>query len=140
MKRTPLRRKTPLKAKKGLSRKSRLKRTGSLSRGGRINPRNEERAEERYQRDFGRKADWIRGLCCVACGHHPVDPHHEPPRSRGGTKENLVPLCPGHHTVKDVSRHKLGSVERFREVHGVDLRAEAERLDRRWREREETDG
>lgn len=133
MKRSRLTRKTPLRSKKGLKRTSRLSRNTRLGH-------NPERREKRYERDFGDKADWIREECrCVVCGAPNPDPHHEPPRSRGGTKEDQVGLCRDHHTEDAHSRHQLGSAERFREIHGVDLEQAAKDLDERWKQKQSSD-
>ena len=79
---------------------------------------------------FGDKAEWVRTIPCLVCGNTPCDPHHEPSVSRGGKAEDLTPLCRFHHG----QRHSLGSARRFKIVHGIDLVAEAKRIEAEWRE------
>lgn len=94
----------------------RLKRTPLKVRG--------RKSAEKRERDFGERAVAVRRLLCVVCGATPCDPHHEPPRSLGGTSKDLVPLCHRHHLV----RHQIGPT-RFTERYHVDLLAEAARVD-----------
>ena len=90
---------------------------------------------EKRARDFGEKADWVRTLPCLCCGYTPSDPHHEPPRSLGGTSKDLVPLCRFHHQ----GRHDLGLVT-FSKMYGcvsVDrLLDEARWIEREWQSME----
>jgi hypothetical protein len=134
--RTPLRRDTPA-ARRFANKRGSLTRTGAKLKRTRMKVRNAKRAAMRRARDFGDKAAWVRLLPCLVCGRTPSDPHHEPPRSRGGTSEHLTPLCADHHTLRSDSRHALGSNERFREAHGIDLEAAARHIDQTWRERDE---
>ncbi len=121
MKRTPLKSK-PEKVAAWL-RKSRL--AGALRKRGR-------KYKEKRERDFGVKARWVTGLPCVVCGICQCDPHHEPPRSLGGTAKDLVPLCREHHTAGNHSRHQLGSTWTFLYIHNIDLIAEAKRIHQLW--------
>jgi hypothetical protein len=54
---------------------------------------------ERYARDFGPHAEWIRAQQCSvpACTVPHCDPHHVRSRGAGGTSRDLVPLCREHH-------------------------------------------
>lgn len=78
---------------------------------------------------FGPKAIDVRRMPCLVCGTTPSDPHHEPPISLGGTSKGLVPLCRRHHNV----RHQIGPV-RFNDRYGLDLVAEAARIERERRQ------
>jgi hypothetical protein len=67
---------------------------------------------------------WIKTLPCLICGSWPVDPAHVIKRSRGAPdRANIVPLCRTHHSSQE------GRNAEFEEQHGVDLTAEALRLD-----------
>lgn len=80
MKRTPLRRKTPLR---------------------KCNPR---RARQRYARAFGAYAANIRLLPCARCGQTwGIEAAHAIPRSRGGDRTMLVPLCRDCHRWVDAN-------------------------------------
>lgn len=92
-----------------------------------LKPRGRKNAQKR-ERDFGEKAVWVRRMGCVICGATPSDPHHEKPRSLGGTAKDLVNICRRHHLV----RHQIGPT-RFNERYGVDLVAEAARIEAEWR-------
>lgn len=112
-----LKRKTPLKSK------SRLKRTRLKQRG--------RNSAKKRRRDFGSHAELVRRMPCLVCGRTPSDPHHEPPRSRGGKAENLVPLCRKHHR----QRHALGSAAIFSHYFHIDLEVEALSIWRKaWRQ------
>ena len=132
MKRTRLKRNTD-KAKQWL-RKSKLSDAiQKLNRRKPLKARGRRWAEKRKER-FGVKAPWVCAMGCVVCGKTPCDPHHEPPVSRGGKTKDLVPLCREHHTAGSHSRHQLGSTWTFLYVHGIDLVAEAARIEREWRD------
>ena len=52
------------------------------------------------------------GVCVICQFEHAVEVHHIVPRSKGGSDdiENLVPLCPNHHTMAHLgllSEHDL---------------------------------
>lgn len=55
--------------------------------------------------------------------------HHDKTRGAGGTSRHLVGLCAVHH----MKLHDLGRLT-FSRLYGVDLGAEAERLNREWQE------
>lgn len=135
----PLRRKTPLKRsgppkRKGALPKGRkpLKRDCSAEKQADARKRQQKRARELSDRDFGPHADYVRSFPCVACGTTAVArvSHHELPRShKGGVPavERQIPMCPGCHTDGKQARHKIGR-EKFEALHGVDLRALAAHL------------
>ena len=85
--------------------------------------------EERRERQFGPKADWIRTLPCAACGRDgPSDPAHMKSRGAGGTSDHLVPLCRMCHT----EQHTKG-IKTFFSKHGIiDTLDLAERYHQRW--------
>ena len=124
LKRTRLKRNTE-KAKKFLWRAklTAFLRRKSLAKRGR-------KYREKREKNFGEKADFVRELPCLVCERTPCEPHHEPPRSRGGTSESLTPLCYAHHQM----RHFLGSAELFWRSYHVDLVAEAARIEKEWGE------
>jgi hypothetical protein len=76
----------------------------------------------------------LRALGCIVTGqptrvlHHIM---HMPGKSQRRDHRYVVPLLARLHNMGDDSVHALAGEERFREVHGVDLVAEAVRL---WRE------
>ena len=77
--------------------------------------------KECEERDFAYMA-WIKmQRCCVpGCKtSQPVHAHHAVHKSQQGSDKTCVPLCPFHHMVE--YHGKLGSVEKFKEVWGIDL-------------------
>ena len=55
---------------------------------------NKERAKSARARDFDVQAEACYHQPCYACGRERASmPHHEPPRKRGGTDKDCVPLC-----------------------------------------------
>lgn len=90
-------------------------------------------AEER------RKARWIASLPCLVCASTPCQAHHllTGPGKGMGTKADgawLVPLCPPHHDPRyPESLHADGNEARWFAAHGIDGRAEAERLHQLWK-------
>ncbi len=99
-----------------------------MDRGEPLKARGRKHAQHQRER-FGAKAVDVRRMPCLVCGVTPSDPHHEPPISLGGASKGLVPLCRRHHNV----RHQIGPT-RFNERYGVDLVAEAARIEAEWRE------
>jgi|TARA_Y100000310_G_scaffold255356_1_gene262762 hypothetical protein len=83
--------------------------------------------ETNREKDRSMHAERVRAMGCLVCGRSPSDPHHEPPRSRGGSAKNLAPLCRKHHR----QRHALGSAAMFAHYYRIDLGAEASRI---WEE------
>lgn len=76
-----------------------------------------------------RYADFIRSKPCIVCGGESVV-HHL--MEGGRSHDRLIPLCPRHHNMGDLSVHMLGSERKFNRVHNVSCRREYERLRREW--------
>lgn len=112
-----------------LHRSSPLSRSAPMRRRGGVKRVNRKRRAKRFARDFGEAAAIVRGQPCCVCVHkcwHQsslTEPHHEPPRSCGGTSRDLVPLCGSCHRA----RHRLG-VETFWSHAGVNWREVIERM------------
>lgn len=87
------------------------------------------KAAARHAEDFGEQAQRCRGMPCAACVYlrlrqdYRTEPHHEPPRSRGGTDADTMPLCTYHHH----RRHAVGPRAFWRRV-GLDPAAVLERV------------
>lgn len=95
-------------------------RLASISRKTRIKTANRERLTRLRRIQFGPQADLCRRSACFACGKPgPSDPHHEPPRSCGGTDQDTVPLCKGLDGCHR-KRHSLG-LEPFQAAHKTNL-------------------
>ncbi len=110
MRRSSLKRKTPLTAVGKLAR-------SAMRRGKEMRRRNVARAAKRHALCFGPQAELCRSSPCVACGWVGAsDPHHEPPRSRGGVDQDTVALCRRCHEM----RHTLGRAA-FEMRTGIDL-------------------
>lgn len=121
MKRTPLKR-----GEKPLRRKSAMPKPSKP-----MAKRNAKRAKKRHERDFGDKADWIRGLSCAGCQKRSrwMHAHHARTRGAGGDASVLVPLCPPCHDTAHTEGRRTFEAKR-----GVDLMALAERLEALWQE------
>lgn len=130
MKRTPLKRKTWLnRGTKGLAR------TGGPKRGKGVNPVNRERRAKLREKQFGRHADFIRSLACVAQGSYckgRIEVAHVKSRGAGGTAKDTVPMCWAHHKLQ----HWLGR-DTFERMQGLDLAAIAAEL---WQRSPESRG
>jgi hypothetical protein len=111
MMRTALARRTPLRSKSALRRSRPVK------------PVNRKRKTKRYARDFGDEADLVRAMPCLITGTTPSEPAHVTSRGAGGGCFDLVPLSPAMHR----QQHEVG-IESFQACHGLDLRAEADRI------------
>lgn len=57
---------------------------------------------------------WIATKPCVVCGATPIEVHHEPHRSQGGSDYDTVPLCKFHHDCL----HQKADSGRFAEEFG----------------------
>lgn len=68
---------------------------------------------------------WVASLPCLRCGSCPSHAHHSTHRSQGGSDRTCVPLC---HLCHGEYHDKLGSVPAALGAWGIDLRAEARRL------------
>ena len=102
----------------------------------RIRPVNPDRRKKMFARNFGPKAAWVRDQGCVVC---PYPSRAEAAHSRargmggcGGSAADLIPLCRSHHAFLD---DQCGSSAVFQEATGVDLVAEAARLEDEWQQR-----
>ena len=102
--------------------RSPLKRGRSLARGKAIKRANPRRRKATFARNFGDEAALVRSLPCLVCGGL-AEPAHVTSRGAGGGRFDLVPLCRTHHD----EQHSAG-VESFADRHGLDLRAEADRV------------
>lgn len=85
-------------------------------------PTNDARAAAARAEDFGPQSAACLKLACLRCARPDASmPHHEPPRSRGGTDFDALPLCdilrlygvPGCHQL----RHSQGEVTFWSEMH-----------------------
>jgi hypothetical protein len=100
-----------------------MKRT-QLARKTPVARENKKRAGESRKKAFGPQARLARSLPCCVCGRPPrSDPHHEPPRSRGGLDDCVLPLCAsspaeGREGCHD-RRHRIGKA-RFWKQSGID--------------------
>lgn len=112
-----------------------------LKRGKRLSPRNQKRAMEAYERDFGPKAGWIRSLCCVVSGSEgtkadPIVAAHVRSRGAGGDSRSLVPMLASLHQ----RLHDIGQ-ESFQWEHdGIDLEEAADIIEGRWQQFAKSDG
>jgi hypothetical protein len=136
-----LQRKTPLRRGKPLESRGRTK----------VKPRNSTRSAKAYARNFGDEADTVRRLPCLVaaarieayhsgrpwaqadgstpCCRGTVQAAHVTARGMGAVKGgrfDLVPLCAHHHALAG----EAGTSQRadFEARHGLDLRAEADRV------------
>lgn len=82
---------------------------------------NEARIAAARDEAFGRQAEGCRRLPCFRCARPDASAaHHEPPRSRGGTDKDTIPLCdltrlggvPGCHQL----RHDQGEETFWKEL------------------------
>ncbi len=101
-----------------------------------LRPVNAKRRRRLWLRNFGAKAEFIRSLPCLACPYpNKAEAAHVRARGMGGcngSSVHLVPLCRGHHRFLD---DECGSPARFEEETGIDLMAEARRLEAEWQAR-----
>ncbi len=113
VKRTALKRKTP------------LKRGEPLARTGKLKPRNSSRSKAAREQDFGEEADTVRKMPCTVpgCTAGPCQPAHVKSRGASGGRFDIIPLCAAHHR----EQHDTG-IKTFAAWHGLDLRAEADRI------------
>jgi hypothetical protein len=98
----------------------------------RLNPRNEKRARQRHEDDFGPKADWVRSLACVVSGsegtkNDPIVVAHVKGRGAGGDSRHIVPMLASLHQI----RHDIGE-NTFDVNHDCDLEAAADIIEMRW--------
>jgi hypothetical protein len=105
--------------------------------------RNAKRSRETYTRNFGERGEAVRAMRCltlrelgpalVEC-RGPVQAAHVLARGMGGAKgdrRQLVPLCARHHEEAGEGSWKPQQPSKraaFEKRHGLDLKAEAERI------------
>lgn len=105
--------------------RSPLKRKSWLKRGKPLAKVNRKRKEKRHVEAFGPQAALCRETECCVCKNILIrrvaplsEPHHHPPRSRGGTDRDTVPLCTFHHRQS----HDMGQ-DSFWAAYKTDWRA-----------------
>lgn len=111
-----------------------MKRSPMPRRKTRLRQRNPARAARAFARNFGPKAEWIRGLPCLVRGcRRRSEACHAQARGMGGAKGDasvLVPLCRRHHG--EAGELRTGERQAFTARYGLDLMAEAWRLEQEW--------
>lgn len=89
--------------------------------------RNAKRTRERHARNFGAEADAVRGMeCVVSAVRYPdaqIVPAHVLSIGASGGRFDIIPLRWDLHE----DQHRMG-VETFAAKHGIDMRAEADRV------------
>ncbi len=104
---SPIARRAPIRRGKG-------KRQGWNST---LRPRNPERLGRLKEKQFGRRAEWIRSQACATCMAPPrSECSHVRSRGAGGTADDLIPQCQGCH--RELHAHGR---ETFEERYQVDL-------------------
>jgi hypothetical protein len=73
--------------------------------------------------------DYVRSLPCLVCGRGPVDAHHVRTGLASKNDRRSVPLCRFHHQDSRMGFHGMGSERLFYQEYGIDLSAEAERIE-----------
>lgn len=124
MKRTPLIRRAPLRAKTPLKGGAPLERRTKLRKRGR-------KAGQRFERAFHSVGfvKWVKSLACSVPGCERTDiecAHVGKPRSRGGTWQEVAPLCAPHH------RQQEKRTAAFNREHGVEMEWIAAAVALRW--------
>jgi hypothetical protein len=135
-----------------LHRRTPLGRGAPLTRSKPVRERNGKRAAKKHARNFGERAEAVRGMeclvpvavrrkpdneyprwvmspsyCCRPCD--PVQAAHARARGMGGAKGNssdLVPLCAKHHA--EAGEYGTSQRADFERRYGIDLTAKAERI------------
>lgn len=116
-----------------------------MQRKQRIKPTNPKRRREAFDRNFGERGEAVRAMPCL-CGRKPgrvvmnsgcrgpVQAAHTIARGMGGCggdRRQLVPLCARHHEEAGEGSWKPQQPSKrtaFEKRHGLDLKAEAERI------------
>lgn len=96
---------------------------------GRIKRRNSKRSRESEARNFGEEAKAVRLMSCITGNAGPVVAAHVVARAMGGAKGgrfDLVPLTQCNHA--DAGEARTTQRKDFERCHGLDLRAEADRI------------
>jgi hypothetical protein len=114
-----------------LHRRTPLGRGAPLVRSARICPRNDERKEKTFARNYGPRGEAVREMPCIVPGcTEPVEACHAKPRQQGGHGEGdsswLFPGCRNHHD--EAGEYRTSQREAFIEKHRVDPCVEAERI------------
>ena len=119
MKKTPLVRRTPLPRATKPMKRTRIKR---------VNP---ARKARRFEAAYHSPAfiAWVHSLACAVPGCQRTDIHasHVVSRARGGTWQDVAPLCSAHHRAQE------GRTRQFNEEHGIDLEGIAAAVALRWK-------
>lgn len=112
--------------RKKLARVKGLVRSGALKRGKAMKKVNAKRKRERFVEGFGsaERVRAIQAMPCLVCSARPSQVAHVKSRGAGGTYRDTVPLCAACHALQ----HAKG-VETFERMVGLDLTAEAKRVD-----------
>jgi hypothetical protein len=125
LRRSALKRKSPMRTKTGL-------RTGQpLARKTGLRPVNPARRAKRFAEQFHSDAfvSWVHSLACAVPGCQRTDieaAHVGRTRARGGTWQEVAPLCAPHH------REQEGRSRAFGARYGIDLDAIAAAVAQRW--------
>ena len=129
-----------------------IKRQAPIARGappkrsGKPKAVNRARKQRNHERAYGEKRDWVVTLPCLICGYSPCDPAHVGTAGAGmkAGSERLVPLCSPHVVGRWVGRVEVPvpfeghhreshrGIKTFQRKFGIDLKEEAERIERLW--------
>ena len=99
-----------------------------------INPVNAERKAERFDRDYGAKADWVRDCfaCCVTgrdgTEADPIVAAHVQGRGAGGHSESLVPMLASEH-----DRLHTQGIQTYQREKSIDLYVVADHIEDLWK-------
>ena len=105
----------------------------------RVNPINRNRKAREFVRTYHSKerCAFISSLPCCACGGSGSENAHGPDSDAGmgrkGGYKSILPLCGPGYSGCHATLHRIG-VESFERASGLDLRAEAARVEERWAE------
>lgn len=91
-------------------------------------PVNHKRIKPRRKHEPAHMAEVAKHPCLV-CGMWPVEVHHVRTGNQSKNDRRVVPLCEFHHRDSRMGFHGLGSERMFYAEHGINLSAEAERLE-----------
>ena len=122
------------------------KRSQPIRRSGRPARVNRQRKAKNHERAYGEKRAFVAAMPCLVCGYSPCDPAHVGTAGAGmkSGSERLVPLCGPHEMyvgvfddahLKLVDGHHREShrgIKTFQRKYGIDLKAEAERIEAEW--------
>ena len=98
----------------------------------RLAPVNRKRKARRFEAAYHSPGfiAWVHSLACAVPGCARTDIHaaHVVSRARGGTWQDVAPLCGSHHD----DQHRLG-VGLFNQKYGIDLAGIAAAVALRWK-------